>query len=103
MIAEFLALYEAVRDIMHLREYLAFLGIELTSLTIISEDNVTYIAIAQDPTNHKRMRQINTKFFFVRDTIRDKIINMNRTVVELKYFERITEIKTTAAWCSKLL
>ena len=78
MMAEFLALCEATRDIIYLREYLQFLGITLTSPTIIFEDNAACIVIAKDPTNHKGTRQINTKLFFVRDTIRDKVIDVKQ-------------------------
>ena len=76
--AEFLALREGVRDVMYLREHLEFLGIKLNSPTIVFEDNAACIAIAKDPTNHKETRQINTKLFFVRDTIRDNIIDIQQ-------------------------
>jgi len=48
MMAEFLALCEAVRDIVYLREHLGFLEMRLTSTIIVFEESAVCIAIAKD-------------------------------------------------------
>ena len=82
MVAEFYALCEAARDVLWLREHLRYLGININSPTIIFEDNAGCIAIAKDPTNHKGTRHLSTKLFFVRDTIRNNVIDVRQISTE---------------------
>lgn len=76
LMAEFLALCEAVREVLWLRGHLNYLVVRISLPFTIFEDNLGCIAIAKDPTNHKGTRHMNPKLFFVRDDIRNGSVKL---------------------------
>ena len=73
MLAEFYASCDITRDIMWLRQHLDTLGLKSLEPTLVFEDNAGCIEIAKNPSNYKGTRQLETKFFFVRDEINKSI------------------------------
>ncbi len=87
MTAEYYALCELTRDILWMRQFLKALGVKLTTPTLVYEDSTKCIAIANNPSDHKGTREINTKLFFVRDelnvTIRLEYIPSSENIADL--------------------
>lgn len=72
--AEYIALSEAVCEAKWLRSLLNEMGIECVEATIIFEDNQSCITIAEEPRKHQRMKHVNIKYNFIRDSIANKEI-----------------------------
>lgn len=72
--AEYMALYEGVKEACWLRSILSNIKLNLNEPTIIYEDNNGCIAIANNPTDHKRTKHIDIKYHFIRDKIQEKLI-----------------------------
>lgn len=90
--AEYIALAEGVCEAKWLRSLLRELGFECEHATIIYEDNQSCIYIANEPRDHKRLKHVDVKFNFIRDSIAEKEI-------ELRYKqsnEQVADIMTKA-------
>lgn len=74
--AEYMALFEAVRETMWLRSLASSLNINVSKPTIIYEDNSGCISIANNPTNHKRSKHIDIKYHFSREQVEKGIIKL---------------------------
>ena len=70
-----------------MRQLFEFLGIKIKFKTTLHEDNASCIAVANNPTNHKGTRQLQTKFYFIREeigkTINLQYISTNENVADL--------------------
>lgn len=88
--AEYISLANGVCEAKWLRSILKELNFNCSSPTIIHEDNQSCMKIAQDSCQHKKMKHIDIKFNFVRDTISNK-------EVQLKYIptnDQLADIMT---------
>lgn len=74
--AEYMALFEAVREALWLRSLATSIQIILLKPIVIYEDNNGCISIANNPTNHKRSKHIDIKYHFSREQIEKKIIKL---------------------------
>ncbi len=52
-----------------MRQFLKALGVKLTTPTLVYENSTKCIAIANNSSDHKGTREINTKLFFVGDEL----------------------------------
>lgn len=73
--AEYMALFEGVKEACRIRSILTNMKLELEPTTIY-EDNNGCIAIANNPTDHKRTKHIDIKYHFIREKIQQKIITV---------------------------
>lgn len=67
--AEYVALANGICEGKWLRSLLIELGIDCHDAATIFEDNQSCIAIANDPKEHKRMKHVDVKFHFIRESI----------------------------------
>ncbi len=65
--AEYMALSEATREVMFLRQLLADFGCPQRSASIIWEDNTQAIALSGDPIHHARNKHIDIRHHYVRE------------------------------------
>lgn len=74
--AEYMALFEAVREALWLRSLAKGLNIDVLKSIVIYEDNNGCISIANNPTNHKRSKHIDIKYNFFREQVEKGIIKL---------------------------
>lgn len=67
--AEYIALSNAICEGKWLRSLLSELGIDSDRATIVYEDNQSCIRVADEPREHKRMKHIDVKYNFIRESI----------------------------------
>jgi hypothetical protein len=75
--AEYVALSEAARDAMWLRQLYGELGYELTDPLLILGDNDGSIAMAKNPEFHKRTKHVDIRWHWVRDLVKEGYISIN--------------------------
>lgn len=74
--AEYYALGMAICEAMWLRSLLVEIGHPCGTATTILEDNQSCIRVAEEPREHKRMKHIDVKYSFIRDTISKKEVKL---------------------------
>lgn len=74
--AEYMALFEGVREACWLRSLLSSINLKLSEPIIIYEDNNGCIAIANNPTDHKRTKHIDVKYHFSRQKVEEKEVKI---------------------------
>lgn len=74
--AEYMALYEAVREACWLKSLLLSIAINLKEPITVFEDNNDCISIANNPTDHRRSKHIEVKYHFTREKVEQKIITL---------------------------
>lgn len=72
--AEYMALFEAVREALWLKSLAKNINFELKNPIIIFEDNQGCISIAKNPSCHKRSKHIDIKYHFSREQVENKVI-----------------------------
>lgn len=75
--AEYMALFEAVKEALWLKSLATSININITNPIIIYEDNNGCISIARNPTSHKRSKHIDIKYHFSREQVENKVIKVN--------------------------
>ena len=76
--AEYMALFEAVKEAMWLKSLAKSINVIIAEPIVIYEDNSGCISIANNPTSHKRSKNIDVKYHFSREQI-------EKNVIKLKY------------------
>jgi hypothetical protein len=74
--AEYLAVSSAAQECIFLRGVLSDVGVAITGATVIYEDNMGCIALAENPVLHKRTKHIDTRHHFIRDLIKEGVIKL---------------------------
>lgn len=74
--AEYMALFEGVREALWLKSLAASININITKPIVIYEDNNGCINIANNPTNHKKTIHIDIKYHFSREQIEKNVIKL---------------------------
>ena len=72
--AEYMALYEAVREAMWLDSLALTININIKRPILIYEDNNSCISIANNPTNHEKSKHIRIKYHLSREQIEQNFI-----------------------------
>lgn len=72
--AEYMALFEGVREAMWLKALLTSFGLDVSKPIIIYEDNIGCISIANNPVCHKRSKHIDIKYHFSREQVERKMV-----------------------------
>lgn len=72
--AEYMALYEAVKEAMWLKSLSFSIDMKLPGPIILWEDNMGCINIANNPSSHKRSKHIDIKYHFSRERVETKDI-----------------------------
>lgn len=76
--AEYVALAHGMNEGKWLRSLLIELGIKIDKPTTIYEDNTSCISAAENPKDHKRMKQIDVEHHYIRDEIAKGIFKLNQ-------------------------
>lgn len=74
--AEYIALYDGVREIVWLRQLLKDLGFEQQSPTAVFEDNKGCISLCSNDRTDPRTKHINVKYHFNREQTKNKSIKV---------------------------
>ena len=75
--SEYIALGSATQDAIWLRQLLGDLNVDVSSSLEILEDNQGAIAMAKNPVWHKRMKHIDIRHHFIRETVHNGIISLS--------------------------
>ncbi|SOV09700.1 uncharacterized protein UDID_19289 [Ustilago sp. UG-2017a] len=73
--AEFVAATEAAREVLFFKHLLKAVGIDVGIPTIFS-DNTGTIQVSKDPTQHWKLKHIDTKYHFIRDNVQDRKVRI---------------------------
>ncbi|SOV07446.1 uncharacterized protein UDID_18905 [Ustilago sp. UG-2017a] len=68
--AEFIAATEAAQEVLFFKHLFKAVGIDVGIPTIFS-DNTGTIQVSKDPTQHWKLKHIDTKYHFIRDNVQD--------------------------------
>lgn len=74
--AEYMALFEAVREALWLKSFLISINVIMTKPIVIFEDNNGCINISKNPVCHKRSKHIDVKYHFSREQVEKKVIDV---------------------------
>ena len=74
--AEYVALCEAVREVVWVRQLMEDFGFPQSKPTVIFEDNKSCIDMVNGRSNHQASKHINPKFHFTRDKLKDGVIKV---------------------------
>jgi len=89
--AEYMALFEAVREALWLKSLVSSIKFKLNKPIIILEDKQGYISIANNPTCHKRSKHIDIKYHFSREQIENKLIILEYIPTEHQVADVLTK------------
>ncbi|HVH80080.1 MAG TPA: Ty1/Copia family ribonuclease HI, partial [Stellaceae bacterium] len=67
--AEYIAAVEAGKEIVWMRNILTEFGYKLDSPSILNIDNQSAISVAKNPEHHGRMKHLDLRFYWLRDTV----------------------------------
>jgi hypothetical protein len=73
--AEYVAACAGAQEAVFFRRLLAELGYPQRNPTVMYEDNQSSISHSRNSDNHSRMKHINVKKYFVRELVRDNVID----------------------------
>jgi hypothetical protein len=74
--AEFVAASICGQEVIYLRALLRSLGHGQVRATRVYEDNASCIAMSENPVNAERSRHIDTRWYFIRDLVRDRMMKL---------------------------
>lgn len=75
--AEYMAETEAAKEAMWLKMFINELGYEIKLPITINCDNQGAIRLAKNPVYHSRTKHINVKHHFIRDHVKDGLVQLN--------------------------
>lgn len=90
--AEYMALTEAIKEIMWLRQFLGELDIPFNADIPLYIDNKAAIALAKNPVHHARSKHIDIRYKFIREIIETRLV----TPVYVPTGENIADLFTKA-------
>ena len=75
--AEFIAAVEAGKEIFWMRNILKEFGYNITGPSTLYCDNQSAIQVAKNPEHHGRMKHLDLRFFWLRDTVESGAISIS--------------------------
>ena len=90
--AEYLALCDIAREVTWVRSLLRFMCEELSKPTIVLQDNMSTIALAENGRTSKRSKDIEIRYHYTREKIVDGTI-------KLRYCRRLRALSTEDVRC----
>ena len=89
--AEYMALCEAVKESIHMRQLYKSLGYNQNIRSIIYEDNQGCIALSKNHIHHKRTKHINIKYHFVREKVESKEVILEYIPTQYQLADLLTK------------
>jgi hypothetical protein len=74
--AEYIAAVEAGKEIMWMRHILSEFGYKFTSPSTLNCDNQSAISVSKNPEHHGRMKHLDLRYYWLRDTVENGFINL---------------------------
>lgn len=74
--AEYMALTEATKEAMYLRQFLIELGFENLANVRVFNDNNGALKLSENPVFHQRTKHINVRHHFVRDVVKSGLLKV---------------------------
>ena len=74
--AEYMAISDVARELMWMRQLLTELGVSIVTPSIIYSDNQPAIRISENDSDHDRTKHIDIKHHFIRNLVKDKVIQL---------------------------
>lgn len=75
--AEYMAMAEAAKEIVHLRRFLLELGVSSANSINLCVDNMSAQKLASNPIHHVRTKHIDVRYHFIREIVKSKQINLS--------------------------
>ena len=79
------------QEVIYLRNLLRDLGYEQKKPKPIFEDNAACIAMSENPANAERSRHIDTRKWFLREMVRDKVLKLKKVAGQNKVADALTK------------
>jgi hypothetical protein len=96
--AEYMALTEAAKEASYLRQLLDELRlIDLTKATTLLCDNQGAMALANNPSHHRRSKHIAIRFHYIREAVESKTITLTYIATRLQIADIFTKALPHAA------
>ena len=67
--AEYIAACEAGKEVLWMRNLLSKLGYAIRDASVLHMDNQSAISVSKNPEHHGRMKQLDLRFFWLRDEV----------------------------------
>jgi len=96
--AEYMSLTAAAQEALHLRGLLPIFSVDMSSPTIIYEDNEGALQLANNPVHHDKTKHIKIKHHFIRDTVASKEIIVLRVVTKDNVSDLLTKAVTNTVY-----
>ncbi|KAL1526631.1 hypothetical protein AB1Y20_015335 [Prymnesium parvum] len=71
-----MALSEAAKEAVYLRNFLDDLGFHAAEATALSTDNSAAQKLAYNPEHHERVKHIDRRHFYIRDLVEDHVLTV---------------------------
>ena len=84
--AEYQGMAAAFQEALYLKQHLEDFGIQQKHPIVIGEDNQSYIKFCQNTVMHKRSKQLETNFHFIRDKTEDGSISIHYVPTPTMYW-----------------
>lgn len=91
--AEYIALFEATKETVWLRQLVTSMGYAQEGPTIVNEDNLSCIALSRDNTHHSRTKHINIKYHFTREKIENGVVKVQAVSSLLNVADTFTKVQ----------
>ena len=99
--AEYIDLIEAVKESLWLKGLVTELGLEQESVTI-NCDSSSSIQLSKNPKYHERTKHVDAMFHFIRDEIRNGVINVIKIPSEVNPADMLTKPLPTVKFRNSL-
>jgi hypothetical protein len=96
--AEYVAASMCGQEVVYLRAMLRGFGYEQTIPTEVWEDNAACIQMANNPVNRKFTRHIDTRRYYVRDLVRDKVMDLVKCAGVKNVADALTKSLPSPSW-----
>ena len=93
--AEYLALGEATKEAIFLRQFLSSLGIKTKEPTVIFNDNQSSQLLVRNPAYHSRTKHIDIRHHFIRNCIEEKVVDFKYLPTDEMPADMLTKPLTT--------
>lgn len=75
--AEYISAVEAGKEICWMRNLVEEMGFPMTTPSVLRIDNQSAISVAKNPEHHGRMKQLDLRFYWLRDKVEEGVIAPN--------------------------
>ncbi|NBX98326.1 hypothetical protein EBQ81_05715, partial [bacterium] len=89
--AEYVAMADATKSIMWFRELMEELGEKQVGPTVLHVDNMSAMALANDPVHHERTKHIRRRFHFIREAIQEGEVRLEYCPTEAMLADGLTK------------